>query len=95
MTVEQTNGSCKISGDLTFERAAEVFSAINFSKLSQDRLVIDFSAVDQSDSAALAVMLEWTKQANKNQKQISFNHVPQQLMRLIKMADLQDILKLD
>ncbi len=94
MTIEQTNGICKISGDLTFERATEVFNSLKFSSIDQDQLIIDFSAVKESDSAALAVMLEWENQAKLNHKQISFVHVPAQLMRLIKMADLQNILKL-
>ena len=94
MVLEHTDSICKISGDLTFERASEVFKKINFTAIDQNRLTIDFSEVEESDSAALAVMLEWENQAQLNQKQISFIHVPAQLMRLIKMADLQNILKL-
>ena len=93
MAVEQNNGIYKISGDLNFERAADIFRSINFSNLTDDQLKIDFSDIEQSDSAALAVMLEWTNLANKNQKQISFANVPNQLMRLIKMADLEKVLK--
>jgi len=94
MTVEYTDGICKISGDLSFERATQVFDSLNVSNIVEDQLVIDFSDVEQSDSAALAVMLEWTSQAKNSQKQISFINVPDQLMRLIKMVDLQKIVKL-
>lgn len=92
--VDQITGVCKISGDLDVEHATKVFHSINFSNLEKDQLIVDLSEVDQSDSTALAVMLEWANQANKSHKQISFTHVPDQLMRLIKMADLQKILSI-
>ncbi len=94
MSIDYTNGVCKISGDLNVERAAEVFNSINISNIDKEQLTVDFSGVQESDSAALAVMLEWANQAKKSRKLISFTNVPDQLMRLIKMAELQKILKL-
>ena len=92
--IDQATGVCKISGDLNVEHATDVFSSINFSNVEKDHIIVDLSGVQESDSAALAVMLEWANQANKSQKKISFTHVSDQLMRLIKMAELQKILNI-
>lgn len=83
-----------VTGDMTFERATQVFNSIDVSAIDCDEISINLAAVQQSDSAALAIMLEWANQAQKVQKKVSFSNVPIQLMRLIEMTDLDKILKL-
>jgi len=91
MAHEYTDGVYKINGDLTFERASEVFKAIDFSNIEENHIEVDLGGLEQSDSAALAVMLEWMRQAESRGKQIQFSKIPAQLEKLIEMADLQKI----
>ena len=94
MSLDLGDGEIKVSGDLSFDRASQVFNSINFSAIENDQILIDMSAVDHCDSSALAVMLEWTHLANENDKQIRFSHLPEQLMQLIEMSNLQRLLNL-
>ncbi len=94
MTSANQTQTCEVTGDMTFEQAMQVFESINISAINLNDITIDLGAVEQSDSAALAIMLEWTNQARKNRKKVSFSHVPEQLMRLIEMTHLDEILNL-
>lgn len=86
--------SFDITGDMTFERATEVFESIDLSTVDQDDITINLDAVAHSDSAALAIMLEWARLARVNSKTVRYSHVPGQLMRLIELTHLDKILKL-
>jgi len=94
MTITNSMQTFEVTGDMTFERATAVFDAINLSIIDYDEITINLAAVERSDSAALAIMLEWTNQAQKNQKKVYFSNVPNQLMRLIELTHLDKILKL-
>lgn len=94
MTNANSTYTYEVTGDITHERATQVFEAIDMTVIDPDDIVVNLARVEESDSAALAVMLEWANQAYKNQKTISFINVPGQLMRLIELTHLDKILKL-
>ena len=94
MNTERSTKTYEVAGDMTFERATEVFDSIDLSVIDHDEVTINLSAVRQSDSAALAIMLEWANQARIARKTVNFSHVPDQLMRLIELTRLEKILKL-
>ena len=94
MTVNHNNDEYCITGDLNFEQATEIFNAIDVAGIAEQEININLSDIKQSDSAALAVMLEWVHQAKAHHKSIHFSHVPDQLMRLINMTDLHKLLNL-
>jgi phospholipid transport system transporter-binding protein len=53
-----------------------------------DRLTIDFSAVTDVDSAAVALLLEWRREAARLGKGLSFANLPANLLAL---ADLYGV----
>lgn len=91
MAIEYADGVCKVNGELTFEVASEVFKALDFSSIEENCIEVDLGGLEQSDSAALAVMLEWVRQAESRGKQIQFSKIPAQLAKLIEMANLKQI----
>ena len=60
---------------------------------SQD-LLIDLQQVTHTDSAGLALLLEWMTLARDKQLQIHFRNLPAQLWEIAKVSDLEDILPL-
>ena len=52
----------------------------------------DFAAVTESDSAGLALLLEWLRLARKVGQQIRFGHVPEQIMALARISEVDDLL---
>lgn len=82
----------RIDGDMNIECARRVFESVDFSGLSGETALIDLSGVGESDSAGLAVMLEWVRLAKQRDVKLRFSNIPEQLQKLIDMADLQQIL---
>ena len=60
---------------------------------SQD-LLIDLEAVTHTDSAGLALLLEWMSLAHQKALQIHFRNLPPQLLKIAEVSDLDDILPL-
>ena len=57
-------------------------------------LLIDLQQVTHTDSAGLALLLEWMTLARDKQLQIHFRNLPEQLWEIAKVSDLEDILPL-
>ena len=53
--------------------------------------VIDFSAVAETDSAALALALELLRQAENEQRAISFANLPAAMHKLAELYSVTDI----
>ena len=58
------------------------------------RLTFDLAGVQRVDSAGLALLLEWLREAQRRNKEIRFQNIPQQLAAIAKVSGLNDILPL-
>ncbi len=75
-----------LSGDLTFATInKKTVQMIDLKKMNQ-ALVVDLAEINNSDSAGLALLIEWLKMSQKGQKQLSFKNIPQQLLTLAKLS---------
>ena len=54
----------------------------------------DLSAVSQSNSAALALLLEWLKMAQKNQVSLTFSNFPEHLRELARVYGIEQDLNI-
>jgi phospholipid transport system transporter-binding protein len=85
----QPDGVVSLEGDLTFATIhKKTVQLIDFKKIPQE-IVIDFSQVKQSDSAGLALLIEWLKIAKQTNKSCKFKHLPQQLLTLAKLSGFE------
>jgi phospholipid transport system transporter-binding protein len=55
-------------------------------------VVIDLAGVTESDSSGLALLLEWLRLARKENQKIHFDHVPQQIIALARISEVDDLL---
>ncbi len=92
--LNQTANGFVISGALTFESVPAIFQTSLALFASVNEINIDLSQVTHSNSAALALLLEWQRYAGKNVKKICFTNLPQQLKQIATACDVIDILKL-
>lgn len=86
------NGQVKISGDLTFEtvsglreRGAEVLQG-------DADVTLDLNEVTRADSAGLALMVEWLKQAKRKDASLQVVNMPDQMLAIARMSKLDSIL---
>ncbi len=56
------------------------------------RLTFDLAGVQRVDSAGLALLLEWLREAQRRGKEIRFQNIPGQLAAIAKVSGLNDIL---
>ena len=81
-----------LSGELSFDTVPELFrtSASWFS--GQGELVIDLAAVTRTDSAGLALLVEWLRSARAAKRTLRYENIPPQVQTLISVNGLQDAL---
>jgi phospholipid transport system transporter-binding protein len=55
-------------------------------------LQIDLSGVTQVDSSALALLIEWLRQARQRNHSIRIEGAPDKLLSIARLTDVQDII---
>jgi phospholipid transport system transporter-binding protein len=55
-------------------------------------ITVDLGGVTESDSSGLALLLEWLRLARKGNQRICFDHVPQQIIALARISEVDDLL---
>jgi phospholipid transport system transporter-binding protein len=81
-----------VSGHLVFGTVREVLNQSAQVFESSGELQFDLSQVTQSDSAGLALLIEWYRLAQSHQRPLRFRSVPPQLQALAKISDLDTLL---
>lgn len=80
VSYEKNNQQVKLNGVLDFTSVSRLLRESR-DWFTQD-LVIDFSDIRNSNSAGLALLLEWMKISRQNGRQIKYHNVPAQLMTI-------------
>jgi phospholipid transport system transporter-binding protein len=88
------NGNFAVHGELTLGSVVQLLrkSKQLFAETSPRN--IDFTGVTRTDSAGVALLVEWFRQAKTQQREVQFINAPPQMMAIIDVADLHDLLPL-
>ena len=84
-------GRCTLSGPLTIKNAAAVLEegAVLF---NGEATTLDLSGVTEVDSAAVSLLLEWHRQAQRRGKRVQFVNLPANLQSLAKLYGVTELL---
>lgn len=75
-----------IDGDLTFATIdKQTLKSFSFLKVAKE-ITVDLSLVANTDSAGLALMIEWIKYSRVHRTHLSFKNIPEQLLNLAKLS---------
>ena len=85
-------GSYRVSGELTFATVSDALELSQPILHGSTDLILDLSGVGSADSAGLALLIEWYRQASRATKAIRFVGVPSQLRALAKISDVDQLL---
>ena len=86
--VSKGNGRWLIHGELTFASIhGKLIDSPPFLRGGKD-IILDFAQVTTTDSAGLALMIEWIKLSRHQRAQLHFRNVPKQLLNLAKLSGL-------
>jgi phospholipid transport system transporter-binding protein len=88
-------GGLDAQGPLIFAsaRRACALGAQALAQASDGKLEIDCSGVTVSDSAGLAVLLEWLTMAKRAGRSLRYTRLPEGLTALARISDLQQLLE--
>lgn len=84
--IKDDSGNFVIDGDLTFATIdKQTLQSLSFLKTAQE-ITIDLGRVSNTDSAGLALMIEWIKHARQHRTHLKFKNIPEQLLSLAKLS---------
>ncbi len=86
------NGHFVLSGEMTFDTAERILRASEEPFEDHTRIEIDLSKVTLSDSAGLALLLEWVTWANHTVREIRFSGMPERVMAIAKTTEVDGLL---
>jgi len=85
------NNQIQISGELDFYNVMSLYQKSMPQLQKCPELIFDFSAVKSSDSAGLALIIEWIKLSKQLKKSIHFTHLSSDIMSIAKAAGIDGI----
>jgi len=80
-----------VDGDLVFGTVAELLSWPASLVGDNGTVVVDLQGVDHADSAGLALILEWTDLAASEGKDLRFANLPESLVRIGALTNLDSL----
>ena len=85
-----------LNGELSYETIPAVLAeSVEYAARADlpDRLTIDFSGITGVDSSAVALLLEWRRQALKRGKTLVFANLPANLMALAELYGVAELIQ--
>lgn len=87
---EMADGQFLISGDLDFQTVPRVLSASQSLFANSQKLIIDLSGVNSSNSAGLALLIEWMRFAESRNCSIKFLNLPEQMRQVAQLCGVEE-----
>jgi len=92
-TLEDHGDGCfALSGEMSFDTAERILKESEEPFEEHTQLKIDLSGVTLSDSAGLALLLEWVTWANHTVREIQFNGMPERVLAIAKTTEVEGLL---
>lgn len=89
--IQKTEQSWKVTGDMTVAHATELLNESRHLPMD-GLLVIDFSDVEQVDTATISLIFEWLRHAQKKKCDLSFANFPSNLLSLIALYGVNELI---
>lgn len=85
------DGRLVIRGRLTIATVPELFET-GLQHLASEDLLVDFSQVEAVDSAAVSMLLGWTRAAQRSQRSLRVAGLPEDLLSLARLYGVAELL---
>lgn len=86
-------GRFSLTGRMAFDTAGEILRESEQPFEEHTRIEVDLSGVTETDSAGLALLLEWITWANHTVREIRFSEVPVRIEAIAKTTEVDHLLK--
>lgn len=90
---DKGDGHFSLRGEMTFHSAGSLLRASERLFEAHTRIEMDLGGVTETDSAGLALMLEWITWANHTVREIRFINVPAKIDAIAKTTEVDHLLR--
>lgn len=90
--IVQDGSNYRIQGRITLDNAHAVL-AEGLKLFDRDGLVVDLSQLEEVDSSAISLVLEWLRAAQRSQRALSFVNLPANLTSLATLYGVLDLIQ--
>jgi phospholipid transport system transporter-binding protein len=92
-SLEQTgNGQFKVRGELDFQTVPAVWEKSQRLFADSASIAVDLAGVQRSNSAGLALLIQWMRYADTHDKRIAFHHIPEQMHEIARVCGVDNYL---
>lgn len=93
VSFDRRNQYIQVKGELTMHTVMDALKRLKRECRELSTWVIDFTHVSKVDSSAIALLVEIKRSARKNDKQVSFIYLPQTLMSIARLSQVEGLLE--
>jgi phospholipid transport system transporter-binding protein len=90
--IVQDGDNYGIQGRITIANANTLL-AEGLKRFVRDGLVVDLSQLEEVDSSAVSLVLEWLREAQRNQRKLRFTQLPDNLKSLATLYGVLDLIQ--
>ena len=90
--IVQDGDNYRIQGQITIANANALLME-GLSLFVRDGLVVDLSQLEEVDSSAVSLVLEWMREAQRNHRKLSFSNLPDNLKSLATLYSVLDLIQ--
>lgn len=91
--VDRGEGRFALSGTMGFRTADQILRESEGLFEEHTRIEVDLAGVTETDSAGLALLLEWITWANHTVREIRFLNTPDKITAIARTTEVEDLLK--
>ncbi|MBV8741857.1 MAG: STAS domain-containing protein [Sinobacteraceae bacterium] len=93
--IEDSPGRFSARGRITFAtaRAARQTGLAAFDGTSEQQIRVDCSGISASDSAGMAVLLDWLSAARRAGRSLQYQNLPVQVQAIARISDVLEMLE--
>ena len=89
--ITQVDNNWNLNGDVVIGTAKSILTDSETLLINADT-VVDFKQVDDIDTAAVSLILEWKRRAIKENQALRFTNLPINLFSLVQLYGVEDLI---
>ena len=87
-------GRLKLVGDLSFRSVPRLLEASLDMIREVPEITVDLADVERSDSAGVALLVQWMREVRSQGKSITYLNIPSQMLAIARVSSLDAVLPL-
>ncbi len=86
------SGQIQITGVLDYDTVPALWTQYRTQLASLPVWEIDLANVERSNSAGLALLITWLREARQQEKPVRLLNIPEQMLQIARVSDLEEML---